>query len=171
MALEIERKFLVVDQSWRALTADGRHILDHLIARFDLGKARIRVCDNTTTLTIKSARRGFSRSEYHIELTEADGQAMIADFARSPGLEKSRYEIRVNDVVWQVDEYLGPLLGLVTADVELPSEDHHFDKPDWVGEEITGDSRYSSSTLSAAVEAVRLMPDPKLEASGETRRG
>lgn len=149
MALEIERKFLVIGDSWRSEVTETLHITDHLIARFEMGKARIRLCNDGATLTFKGQRRGIARSEYHIDLAAEEAQAMIAEFALAPALEKRRHEVQANGLVWQVDEFGGKLQGLVTADVELPDEKHHLALPAWVGREITLDRNYSSSTLAA----------------------
>jgi hypothetical protein len=81
MALEIERKFLVVDQTWRSLTSSSQHIMDHLIASFENGKARIRICGGSTILTLKGQRRGIARSEYHVPVSEVDARDMISEFA------------------------------------------------------------------------------------------
>jgi len=127
-----------------------RRIEDHLIAQFEDGKARIRLCEGEATLTIKGPRNGLSRKEYHVSLAQSDASAMIEDFAKGPGLEKVRHEVAHGGSIWQVDEYLGSLTGLVTADVELKSENQTLDLPDWVGKEITGDARLSSSVLANA---------------------
>lgn len=152
MALEIERKFLVIDDGWRALAHSNVHIVDYLIARFDTGKARIRVCDGAATLTIKGQRKKFTRSEFHMPVAPDEASAMIDEFAIGRGLEKRRYEVRTGELTWQVDEYLGRLAGLVMADIELPSESHAFHRPSWIGPEITADHRYSSSVLAKAVQ-------------------
>ncbi|MQY46520.1 CYTH domain-containing protein [Rhizobiales bacterium RZME27] len=150
MAVEIERKFLVVDNSWRSQSLKRRSISDHLIARFENenGKARVRICDGAAMLTIKGPRRGFSRNEFHVDLKEEDAQSMVAEFASGPALSKTRHDIEHGGLVWQVDEFGGHLEGLVTCEVELPSENYSFEKPLWAGSEITGDTRYSSSTLA-----------------------
>ncbi len=121
MAVEIERKFLVVNETWRSQSLKRRSISDHLIARFENenGKARIRICDGAAMLTIKGPRRGYSRNEFHVDLTEADAQSMIAEFASEPALVKTRHDIEHAGLVWQVDEYNGALEGLVTCEVEL----------------------------------------------------
>jgi adenylate cyclase len=149
VALEIERKFLVVGYGWRGKARTTLTITDHLIARFEMGKARIRMCNNAATLTFKGQRNGISRSEYHIDLSLDEAQAMVAEFAVTPPLEKRRHEVEAHGLVWQVDEFGGPLSGLVTADVELPSEQHELLVPEWVGREITLDRTYSSGTLAA----------------------
>lgn len=152
MAIEIERKFLVINEDWRPAAVSSRHIADHLIARFDAGKARIRVCNNASTLTFKGLRRGIARSEYHIELSADDARDMIAEFSTSPALEKHRFEVEHDGLIWQVDEFGGPLAGLVTVDVELPSRDHSIVPPSWTGAEITGDPRFSSGRLALAIK-------------------
>ncbi|UWU31045.1 adenylate cyclase (plasmid) [Rhizobium sp. WSM1274] len=150
MASEIERKFLVVDEGWRDNVGSRFEIADHLIARFDNGKARIRFCGEQPMLTIKGARRGLKRSEYHIPLADEDARAIVKEFSSGPALEKIRNEVDVCGLIWQVDEYLGLLSGLVTADVELPDEDYPLVLPDWAGPEITADPRFSSGFLADA---------------------
>lgn len=154
MALEIERKFLVVSDAWRRPDLAYRHIIDHLIARFEAegGKARVRLCDDVALLTIKGPRRGYSRSEFHIPLDWQEAEIMVGELSRGAAIEKRRYEVYSNGLVWQVDEYLGALAGLVTCDVELISEGQPLMPPDWVGPDITGDSRFSSATLSELLE-------------------
>ena len=141
MAIEVERKFLVSSDGWRTQVQSSRLIVDHLIAQFETGKARIRLCDGGAVLTLKGQRRGLARREYHLPLPWADAQAMVAEFSSAPALEKCRHEVEVAGLIWQVDEYSGGLAGLVTADVELPSEEHPIILPDWAGPDITHDDR------------------------------
>lgn len=153
MAVEIERKFLVAGEDWRSQASASRHIVDHLIARFETGKARIRMCDGAATFTLKGQRIGLSRSEYHLDLSPADAAGMVEEFASSPALEKRRHEVHLDGVVWQIDEHLGVLSGLVTADVELPDERHQLALPRWAGPEITHDRRYGSRALAMLLHA------------------
>ncbi|TGN51045.1 CYTH domain-containing protein [Paracoccus liaowanqingii] len=153
MSIEIERKFLVIDRAWRRATSGSCHIRDHLVARFDMGKARIRICDGAATLTLKGNRTGVSRSEFHFEMDLGDADAIIAEFSIAPPIEKRRHDVPFAGLIWQVDEYLGALAGLVTCDVELAHEDHEFLRPTWAGRDITHDSRYSSGPLARMIEA------------------
>lgn len=150
MFVEIERKFLIKDNAWRPEVICTRHITDYLIARFEAGKARIRFCDDIATLTLKGQKRGLKRSEFHVTLKEAEACAMVREFVNAPGVEKKRHDVEVAGVTWQVDEYLGALDGLVTADVELPSEDFAFAIPSWAGREVTRDARFGASALIEA---------------------
>jgi adenylate cyclase len=155
LALEIERKFLVVSDQWKSGALNHRQITDYLIARFEgeSGKARIRICDAVAQLTIKGPRRGLTRSEFHVPLLPEDAASMINELARGAAIDKKRYEVKVHDFVWQVDEYLGALEGLVTCDGELPSEQTTFVKPSWAGTDVTGECRFSSSTLAAMLDS------------------
>jgi adenylate cyclase len=152
LGLEIERKFLVVSERWRTDIIRSLHIKDHLIDAFPKGKARIRICAGTATLTLKGNRSGIRRSEFNLPLTLTDAAEMAQEFADVQPLEKRRHEVRVSNLVWQVDEYLGPLSGLVTADAEVPEEDHPLVLPTWVGPEITADVRFGSRTLAGAIK-------------------
>lgn len=153
MSIEIERKFLVTSDAWRDQTLGCHYIKDYLVARFETGKARIRVCDDQATLTIKGNRTGVSRSEFHFDLPPDQAADMISEFPSAPSLEKRRHDIQFCGLLWQVDEYLGALAGLVTCDVELPHEHHEFPRPSWAGRDITHDSRYSSAQLTRAMHA------------------
>ena len=97
---------------WRMQVRNSRLIVDHLIAHFKTEKARIRLCDGSAVLTLKGQRRGLARCEYHLPLTWADAQAMVAEFSSVPALEKCRHEVEVAGLIWQVDEYSGGLAGL-----------------------------------------------------------
>jgi adenylate cyclase len=154
LALEIKRKFLVVSDEWRMLIRECRIITDHLIARFEdaSGKARIRLCDNVAMLTIKGSRRGYARREFHIPLSHSDAASMIEELGQGAAVMKRRNEVSMDGLVWQIDEYLGKLSGLVTCDVELPSEDYSLSKPGWAGADITANATFSSSTLVALLE-------------------
>ena len=152
MPTEIERKFLIRSNDWEPHVMRTLHILDYLVARFDTGKARIRICGEEAILTFKGQKTGVRRGEYHLPLEKEQARVMIDEFVVSDAVEKNRHEVEVAGVVWQVDEYLGALSGFVTADVELPHEDHRLGLPAWAGPEITNDARFGSSALTAALD-------------------
>lgn len=154
MAVEIERKSLVAGVGWRSATRDRRDIADYLIARFEKesGKARLRICDGEAMLTIKGPRRGIKRNEIHVSLTDGDARSMIDEFVLAPPLRKIRHEVEFDGFLWQVDEYLGYLEGLVTCEIELPSEDSLFAKPPWLGREVTADTRFRATALTTLAE-------------------
>lgn len=152
MPIEIERKFRVCSDAWRHGIGRSRRLSDHLVATFEMGKARIRICEEEAILTFKGQRSGLSRSEHHIPFERGRAQALIRDFVMAGPIEKDRHDVEVAGLLWQVDEYRGRLRGFVTADVELPSETFPLVLPAWAGREITHDTRFGSSALLAAAE-------------------
>jgi CYTH domain-containing protein len=108
---------------------------------------RIRTIDTKAFLTIKGITVGATRSEYEYEIPLADCTAMLDALAERPIIEKKRYKIPHGGMTWEVDEFFGDNAGLVVAEVELTSEDQTFEKPDWIGQEVTGDPRYFNSNL------------------------
>ncbi|MBE6355763.1 MAG: CYTH domain-containing protein [Lentisphaerae bacterium] len=148
MALEIERKFLVLNDLWKKdVISSSRIIQGYLTAAATTVRVRLR--DGAAFLTIKGKTSGVSRSEFEYPIPVADAEEMLNTLSLDPPVEKIRYIIPAgNDLVWEVDEYLGVNAPLFTAELELPAEDTHFEKPLWLGREISGDSRYSNRALS-----------------------
>jgi adenylate cyclase len=108
---------------------------------------RIRVADAKAFITIKGPTVGATRSEYEYEIPFGEGNAMLETLAEKPLIEKTRYRIPVGNLTWEIDEFLGENAGLIVAEVELKSEDQTFDKPLWVGDEVTNDPRYFNANL------------------------
>jgi CYTH domain-containing protein len=97
-------------------------------------------------LTIKGMAVGATRPEFEYEIPYQDAKELL-NLCEMPLIEKDRYRLEEGGVVWEIDEFLGENRGLIVAEVELESEDQPFTKPDWVGEEVTGDPRYFNSNL------------------------
>ena len=146
MAKEIERKFLVSGDSWRALAKGAMYRQGYLNSAKER-TVRIRTADEKAFLTIKGITVGAVRSEYEYEIPFDEGNAMLEELAEKPLIEKRRYKIPVAGVTWEIDEFLGDNAGLIVAEVELTSEDQVFDKPVWLGKEVTGDARYYNANL------------------------
>ena len=146
MGIEIERKFLVKDNSWRSVE-DGITIRQGYLNSAKETTVRVRTMGDRGYLTIKGITLGASRTEYEYEIPYADAEAMLDELCEKPLIEKSRFKIIYKDLVWEVDEFFGENQGLIVAEVELKSEEQQFEKPDWVGEEVTGDPRYFNSNL------------------------
>lgn len=147
MALEIERKFLVANDDWRASADTGETFTEGLLARMARGKVRIRRSARTAWITVKGPKSGISRPEFEYAIPVADADQMLADLCNGPLIEKTRYRIPFDDVVWEVDEFGGPLAGLIIAEVELRAHDQPFRLPAWIGREVTTDTAYSSASL------------------------
>lgn len=149
MAKEIERKFLVVGSAWRTLAQGTRYRQGYLNS--DKARTvRIRTVGDQAFLTIKGPTIGVTRTEFEYPIPYDDCITMLNDLAEQPVIDKIRYKIPVDGLIWEVDEFLGVNEGLIVAEVELTSEDQTFEKPDWVGEEVSGDVRYYNSSLIKA---------------------
>ncbi len=148
MAKEIERKFLVTGEEWRAM-AQGTRYRQGYLSTVKERTVRVRTIDDKGFLTVKGVSVGATRSEYEYEIPAADADEMLDDLCEKPIIEKNRYKIPIGDVTWEVDEFLGVNDGLIVAEVELRSEDQSFPKPDWIGDEVTGDPRYFNANLIA----------------------
>jgi CYTH domain-containing protein len=109
----------------------------------------VRKAGDTGTLTIKGVSMGATRPEYEYEIPADEAHEMIDHLCETPIIEKNRYRIPHGDVTWEIDEFLGVNKGLVVAEVELDSEDQTFEKPDWIGEEVTANPKYFNANLVA----------------------
>jgi CYTH domain-containing protein len=148
MAKEIERKFLLIGDEWRAL-ATGTHYRQGYLNSTKERTVRIRTINDKAFLTVKGITVSATRAEYEYEIPFGDCVEMLEGLAERPIIEKKRYKIHDDGLVWEVDEFLGVNQGLIVAEVELQSEDQVFEKPVWVGEEVSGDPRYFNSNLVA----------------------
>lgn len=146
MGTEIERKFLLRDESWRA-GANGTMYRQGYLNSAKERTVRVRTVGDKAFLTIKGVTVGATRAEYEYPIPFDDCNAMLDTLAEKPLIEKKRYKIRRGDLVWEIDEFFGDNKGLIVAEVELQSEGQVFDKPVWLGEEVSGDPRYFNSNL------------------------
>lgn len=146
MAFEIERKFLVKGTDWKSLQATP--IMQTYLFDVNGKSLRVRISGEKAFLTIK-AKTGnpMIRNEFEYEIPVEDARQLSALCDHKP-IEKIRYGIRHNKkFYWEVDEFIGANAGLVIAEIELGSEDQKFDKPEWLGEEVTNDPRYLNANL------------------------
>lgn len=146
MAVEIERKFLVQGDAWRPGAQGVRYVQGYL-NRDKARTVRVRLAGAQGFLTIKGESVGATRAEFEYPIPLADAQALLA-LCEAPLIDKTRYAIPVGGTLWEVDEFAGDNAGLVLAEVELPSEDAAFERPSWLGMEVTHDARYFNSNLS-----------------------
>jgi adenylate cyclase len=148
MALEIERKFLIRDDSWRAAATGSERILQGYFARTPLLRARIRIYGAKGYITLKGEPGMLVRHEYEYEVPKSDAIEMIRQFSVEPIISKMRYEVPYGGVVWTVDVFDGANRGLVLAEAELKSADQALAVPPWAGREVTNDRRYGNSNLA-----------------------
>ncbi|HEY8402598.1 MAG TPA: CYTH domain-containing protein [Cytophagaceae bacterium] len=146
MAIEIERKFLVLNDTYKSKGEKSYYKQGYLVSD-ETKTVRVRIADEKAYLTIKSKPVGTARAEYDYEIPVSDAQYMLDHLCEKPLVEKYRYKLQVQDLVWEVDEFLGDNEGLVVAEVELSREDQAIELPEWVGREVTGEVRYYNSQL------------------------
>ena len=149
--IEIERKFLVNSDDYRAEASSVITMTQGYLNSDPERSVRIRITDLTGFITVKgkSNESGLSRFEWEREISKTEAEALLK-LCEKTIISKTRYEVAVGNHLFEVDEFLGDNKGLVMAEVELGSEDEKFSKPDWLGEEVTGDLKYYNSNLSNA---------------------
>ena len=146
MNIEIERKFLLKNDNWRE-GAVGVHYKQAYLNEKGDNPVRVRIEGEKAKLTIKGKSSNISRLEFEYDIPMEDAEALFT-LAKTPIVEKYRYKIMYAGNCWEVDEFLGMNRGLVVAEIELESETQSFEKPDWIGMEVSGDKRYTNANLA-----------------------
>ena len=146
MAQEIERKFLVVGEDWLK-GAKGELYIQGYLSTTSGKTVRVRVANNRGWLTIKGKTQGITRPEYEYEVPLKDATEML-EMCEQPIIEKIRYKVEYAGKIWEVDVFGKENSGLVVAEIELKSEDEKFKTPSWVGKEVSGEKKYSNSSLT-----------------------
>lgn len=148
MAQEIERKFLVTSDAYKKESAKRTRITQGYLSSVPERTVRVRIKGDKGYITIKGEcnESGTSRYEWEKEIPVVEAEELLQ--ICEPGvIHKTRYEVNVGRFTFEVDEFYGENQGLVVAEVELLNENDHFDKPEWIGAEVTGDVRYYNSML------------------------
>lgn len=147
MSMEIERKFLVADTAvLQGLR--GERMLQAYIAATDRATVRVRIAGDHAWLTLKGATTGISRREFEYPVPVADAALCLAELCGDGVVSKTRYRVPHAGHVWEVDVFDGANAGLVVAEIELSAADEVFERPAWLGEEVSGDPRYANSQLA-----------------------
>ena len=146
MAFEIERKFLVSLDKLE-LPESGQVIKQGYIGTSDKTAVRIRRAGDKAFLTIKGENKGSVRSEFEYAIPVEDAEQILEELCQRPFIEKTRYLIDYKGHTWELDIFAGDNAGLVVVEIELQSKDEVFEKPDWLLEDVTDDSRYYNSSL------------------------
>jgi adenylate cyclase len=146
MATEIERKFLLKSEEWRSIASGMVYCQGYITA--GQGKTvRVRIIGDRAYLTIKGRSHGISRLEFEYEIPLEDAKEMLDQLCERPFIEKMRYKIPFEGFIWEVDEFFGENQGLILAEIELTDEHQDVKLPNWIGQEVSGDWRYSNSCL------------------------
>lgn len=147
MAKEIERKFLVKNSTFRELSTTATRIKQGYLSRLPEATVRVRIAGNKAFLTVKGKNHGCVRDEWEYAVPVADAEAMLDRCAQGSVISKTRYIVPDGTYNWEVDEFHGSHEGLVVAEIELPHAEATFDRPDFIGEEVTGNPAYYNSNL------------------------
>ncbi|MDE6268039.1 MAG: CYTH domain-containing protein [Muribaculaceae bacterium] len=152
MGKEIERKFLVIDESWRSMASRSVSIVQAYLSRRADAVVRLRIAGDRAFITIKGANRGIVRNEWEYPLPVTDARQMIeAGLPEGTVISKTRHYLLMPDShLWEIDEFHGALSGLVVAEIELSDSAESFEKPPFIGREVSDDPRYYNSALAAA---------------------
>lgn len=146
MPLEIERKFLVIKEKM-IIGVRGEYLCQGYLTDDPARTVRIRIAGEHAFLTIKGPGSGISRSEFEYPIPVSEGREMLK-MAIFPPVEKTRYKIQHEGLLWELDIFHGSNEGLLLAEVELQSEDQKITLPPWAGREVSGDPRYFNSYLA-----------------------
>jgi CYTH domain-containing protein len=146
MAIEIERKFLIRGDDWRP-AATAEHYRQGYLSTVPERTVRVRVIADVGYLTVKGKTFGATRPEFEYVIPVEDAHALLDKLCLRPLIEKTRYTLNYQGLVWEIDEFEGDNAGLVIAEVELESEDQCIALPGWIGDEVTGDHRYYNANL------------------------
>lgn len=146
MVQEIERKFLVTSDHWRQ-NAAGIRVRQGFLSTKPSRTVRVRVAGDRGTLTIKGKTVGATRDEFEYDIPCEQAEQLLDTLCLRPLIEKVRYLVREGAHTWEVDVFEGENAGLVVAEIELQREDEVFERPGWLGREVTDDPRYFNANL------------------------
>jgi adenylate cyclase len=146
MGIEIERKFLVINNQWRG-GSPGILYRQGYLSMEKKRVVRIRCAGSQAFLTIKGPSTGRQRLEYEYEIPQDEANELMDELCIRPIIEKYRYKVAYAGLIWEIDEFLGKNQGLVLAEVELEESEQKVDLPNWIGEEVTGDPKYYNVNL------------------------
>jgi adenylate cyclase len=148
MNFEIERKFLVTGDQWRALVKNQKRIRQAYLGANGRASIRVRIIhDEKATLTFKSRGASLRRLELEYPVPILEAEALMS-LREGEVIEKVRYDVPIGNLTWEVDVFSGDNEGLILAEVELEHEHQDVELPGWVGTEVTGQAQYYNSALT-----------------------
>jgi adenylate cyclase len=147
MGMEIEKKFLVINDHWRTTADTCESVIQGYFTTDQQCSIRVRLSGDKANLNIKSATLGITRTEYDYPIPATEAQEMLEHLCTKPLIEKKRYHVHYRQHLWEVDVFSGENEGLVVAEIELAHTDEDFIRPDWIGAEVSDDPRYYNVCL------------------------
>ncbi len=148
MALEIERKFLLLSDAWKKLVSHSVSIRQGYLNQAKACSVRVRSANGRGWLNIKSATIGPQRHEYEYEIPFAEAEEMLESLCHKPLIEKVRHFVDYGNHTWEIDVFEGDNEGLVVAEIELDDPVEEFSLPSWIGREVTENARYYNNFLA-----------------------
>lgn len=147
MATEIERKYLLKNNSWRDVCCKGKKYTQGYLTGSESASVRVRLEDEKAYLNVKSLTLGIVRSEYEYSIPKTDAIELLDNLCAKPLISKIRYIVIYNKKKWEIDVFEGDNAGLIIAEIELESEDEKIQLPDFIAEEVSDDTRYYNVNL------------------------
>ena len=148
MGIEIERKFLLRNEDWRKAVEHSVRLRQGYLSEAAHCSVRVRTSSEHAWINIKSLTIGAKRQEFEYEIPLADAHQMLDTLSQKPLIEKIRHYVRFGGHSWEIDEFEGENAGLVVAEIELRMESEAYERPPWVGDEVTQESRYYNTNLA-----------------------
>ena len=148
MAIEIERKFLLVSDAWRALISRSETFRQGYLSNTKRASVRVRIADAMATLNIKGMTLGVQRAEYEYTIPLPDAMELLDQLCERPLIEKTRHFVEFGGKLWEIDEFHGDNAGLIVAEVELDALDDVIPMPDWAGRDVSHLERYYNVRLT-----------------------
>jgi adenylate cyclase len=147
MAREIERKFLLKNDSWKKQVTETLSIKQGYLANTTKASIRIRRQNDNANINIKAAVAGVSREEFEYGIPISEAEYLLKNLCLQPTIDKQRHIVLYVEHKWEIDVFEGENKGLVVAEIELSASNEYFEKPEWLGEEVTEDIKYYNSSL------------------------
>ncbi|MCI0655417.1 MAG: CYTH domain-containing protein [Methylococcaceae bacterium] len=148
MGIEIERKFLVRDDGWRRAVIKSSRMRQGYLSQSGNASVRVRSDAERGWINIKSVTLGVQRQEFEYEIPRSDAEQILDTLAGQPLIEKIRHFAEIGSHTWEIDEFEGQNAGLIVAEIELSEAGEAFDRPAWIGTEVTRDARYYNTNLA-----------------------
>lgn len=144
---EIERKFLVKDDSWQREVSETRFLSQGYLATGETAVVRVRLDGENARLTVKGKKTGAAAPEFEYAIPLADAKELLEKCAEKPLIAKNRHIVKRDGLTWEIDEFFGENAGLIVAEVELSAVDQAVILPPWIGREVTAEKRYANASL------------------------
>lgn len=148
MALEIERKFLLAGDGWRGAVQSSQYLAQGYLNERGRASVRVRIEGESANLNIKAAVVGSARAEYEYPIPLAEGREILDNLTLTTPVEKTRHRLEYAGHTWEIDEFAGANAPLIVAEIELGNAEEIFERPDWLGAEITDEERYYNHALA-----------------------